>query len=316
MKKKYDVVVVGELNVDLIFNRIRDFPKIGKEILADDMTYTLGSSSAIFASNLSVLGTDVAFVGKLGVDSFGDHIVSILQSKGIHIGHIKRTPDEDTGVTLVLNREENRAMITYPGAMRNLSAEDVPDEILLDARHLHVSSVFLQEGLRHGLGELYSRARALGLTTSMDPQWDPNEQWDIDLNALLPLVDVFVPNKVEIQELTDSTSVPDAVHSLKEVCNVLVVKDGQNGAYLWTGSELIHEPALRNNHIVDCIGAGDSFNAGFIHKYVKGKPLRECLEFGILTGAINTTRPGGIGAFENFNLVKSIAGSSFNCVLE
>jgi sugar/nucleoside kinase (ribokinase family) len=78
MRKQFDVVVIGELNVDLILNQIGKFPEIGKEMLAGHMTLTLGSSSAIFASNLSTLGSKVTFAGKLGHDNFGDHIVNWL----------------------------------------------------------------------------------------------------------------------------------------------------------------------------------------------------------------------------------------------
>ena len=70
--KEFDVLVVGELNVDIILDRINGFPEIGKEILSEKLTVTLGSSSAIFASNLSTLGAKVAFLGKIGKDSHAE----------------------------------------------------------------------------------------------------------------------------------------------------------------------------------------------------------------------------------------------------
>ena len=72
MKKQFDVLVIGELNVDIILHNIDNFPEVGKEVLAQQMTLTLGSSSAIFASNISSLGASVAFLGKIGNDEFGD----------------------------------------------------------------------------------------------------------------------------------------------------------------------------------------------------------------------------------------------------
>src|SRR3954470_3310857 len=121
MKKLYDVVVVGELNIDLILNQIDTFPALGKEILSNHMTLTLGSSSAIFACNISTLGSAVAFVGKLGHDNFGDHILSSLKSKGVDTTHILHTVKHNTGATIVLNYSEDRSMVTYPGAMRYLT---------------------------------------------------------------------------------------------------------------------------------------------------------------------------------------------------
>ncbi len=85
MNKEFDVIEVGELNVDLILNQIESFPEMGKEKLAHAMTLTLGSSSAIFASNLSSLGAKVSFIGKIGEDSFGDLILdSLITKKLIH----------------------------------------------------------------------------------------------------------------------------------------------------------------------------------------------------------------------------------------
>lgn len=315
MEKRFDVLVVGELNVDLILNQIGKFPEIGKEVLASNMNLTLGSSSAIFASNLSTLGTRVAFSGKLGHDNFGDHIISSLKSRGVDTDYIVRSVKHTTGATIVLNYGEDRAMVTYQGAMKYLTISDVTDEALRSARHLHLSSVFLQTGLTADLAELFSKAKALGLTTSIDPQWDPEEKWSVDLNALLPHVDVFMPNIKELCALTNKRDLAGGIDAIKSVSKIIVVKNGSEGAYLWDGKQILHQPSFLNKQVVDSIGAGDSFDSGFIHKFLQQKPLRECLEFGALTGAINTTRPGGTNAFENLDLVKTIAKSSFNFVL-
>lgn len=314
-KKIYDVVVAGELNVDVILNHITKFPEIGKEVLAEQLTITLGSSSAIFASNLSVLGSKVAFAGTLAHDNFGDHIIASLQSRGVDTDHIVYTNDVSTGVTIALNFQEDRAMVTYPGAMSLFSIQDVSEKLMQQSRHLHVSSIFLSTGLKKDVQKLFEKAKALGLTTSLDPQWDPEERWDIDFKALLPYVDVFMPNENELKALTGIQDTQQAVRTLLNYANVLVVKSGRDGAFLWKEAEHIHQPAFLNKTVVDSIGAGDSFGAGFIHRFIQGKSLKECLEFGALTGAINTTRPGGTTAFENIQQVRAIAESSFNYIL-
>lgn len=312
MEKHFDVLVVGELNVDLILNTIDKFPEIGKEVLAHQMTLTLGSSSAIFASNLSTLGTKVTYAGKIGRDNFGDHIISSLQAKGVDTSNIIHTPQHNTGATIVLNFSEDRAMVTYPGAMSHLTLEDISTERLLQARHLHLSSIFLQQGIRKDIVALFQQAKTLGLTTSIDPQWDPSETWDLDLKALLPHVDIFMPNTAELKALTGIADLQKALAYIREFGNAFVVKNGSEGAYLWDGQSLYHQRAFLNTSVVDSIGAGDSFDAGFIHKFLQQRSWQECLEFGALTGAINTTRHGGTGAFENLNLVKTIAQSTFN----
>ncbi|HID39003.1 MAG TPA: carbohydrate kinase family protein, partial [Calditrichaeota bacterium] len=124
-KKEFDVLVVGELNIDLILNWIDGFPEMGKEKIADQMTLTLGSSSAIFASNLSALGAKVAFLGKIGNDRFGDLVIDSLKDKGVDTGFIIRDSKLATGATIVLNYAEDRAMVTHPGAMNHLTIDDV-----------------------------------------------------------------------------------------------------------------------------------------------------------------------------------------------
>jgi sugar/nucleoside kinase (ribokinase family) len=311
LSAKFDVLVVGELNVDLILNQIDKFPAVGSEVLANAMTLTLGSSSAIFASNLSTLGSSVAFSGKLGKDDFGDHMLSSLRKKGVDVTHILCSNDVSTGVTVVLNFSEDRAMVTHPGAMASFGIEDIPDTAFQQSRHLHVSSIFLQSALRKDVIKLFKKAKMMGLTTSLDPQWDPAEEWDIDFEELLSYVDVFMPNAKELECITKIQDMRTAMQSLS-TANVLVVKNGREGACLLENKTFYDQPSFLNKKVVDSIGAGDSFDAGFIHKFVQRKPLKECLEFAALTGAINTTMPGGTTAFENINTVRKIAQNSFN----
>ncbi|MEP6594897.1 MAG: carbohydrate kinase family protein, partial [Ginsengibacter sp.] len=136
MKKKYDVIVVGELNVDLILNQVDSFPEIGKEKLADNMTLTLGSSSAIFASNLSSLGMSVSFIGKIGNDIFGNFCKEQLELKGVDTSMLIISDELKTGATVVLNFGEDRAMVTHQGAMKHLGLSDITKEMLSMARHL------------------------------------------------------------------------------------------------------------------------------------------------------------------------------------
>jgi len=306
--KVFDVIVVGELNIDIIMNGINRFPEIGKEILAESLDVTLGSSSAIFASNLSSLGSRVAFLGKIGKDEFALTVLNSLQSKGVDTSNIIQSDTLKTGATLVLNFDQDRAMVTYPGAMEDLRIKDISFENIATARHLHFSSIFLQPGIRNDVPVLFKKAKSFGLTTSIDPQWDPAEKWEVDLPELLPYVDVFLPNMSEFLALTRTKTIEAGISEIMQFAPKLtvVVKDGANGAYGWNGSELIHQPALLNDEVVDCIGAGDSFNAGFIHKFTQGASLKQCLEYGTITGAVSTTRAGGTGAFENMKLVNEL----------
>jgi sugar/nucleoside kinase (ribokinase family) len=309
--KKYDVITVGELNVDLILNDIESFPEIGKEKLAGEMTLTLGSSSAIFASNLSSLGAKVAFIGKIGKDSFGKTVIESLKNKNVSTDFISFDEKEKTGATIVLNFDEDRANVTYPGAMNNLSIADITDEKLSTAKHMHVSSVFLQPKIKENIIEIFEKAKKLGLTTSLDPQWDPFEKWDLNLKELLPYVDVFLPNEAELINLTGEFATEKAVRKIAPYAQVIAVKKGAEGSLVYTNGKFSEMPAFLNENVVDAIGAGDSFDAGFIFKFVKNASLAECQLFGNLCGAVNTVEAGGTTAFDNYETVMKIAREKF-----
>jgi sugar/nucleoside kinase (ribokinase family) len=177
---------------------------------------------------------------------------------------------------------------------------------------LHVSSVFLQSGLIKGVGKLFQRAKTLGLTTSLDPQWDPTETWELNLETLLPYTDVFLPNAQEFKFLTKSPDIVSGLEKIKSFARVVVIKDGVQGGHLWDSKKLLTKPAFLNAEVADCIGAGDSFNAGFISEFLKGKRLEHCLEVGNVMGAINTLASGGTTAFENLEAIKKIARNRFS----
>lgn len=311
MGKLYDVLVVGELNVDLILDGIDKFPEIGKEVLAQRMTLTLGSSSAIFASNISSLGSRVAFIGKIGKDKFGEVVLESLQKRKVNTTMIKIDEHLGTGATVILNVDEDRANTTYPGAMDHLTINDITGDDLKKAKHLHFSSYFLQPGMKNSLGELFRNAKKLGLTTSFDMQWDPKETWDLDMEDVLPYVDVFLPNEKELMFLTEKRNLDDAIDSIKKYTNILVIKRGNKGSLVHYNDLLADLPPFLNTKVVDAIGAGDSFNAGFIFKFINGNNIAECQKFGNLTGAVSTTAAGGTTAFDNYENFKRTCTERF-----
>lgn len=300
MMTNFDVIVVGELNVDLIMDHMTAVPEEGKEILADKMTLTLGSSSAICASNLSSLGSRVAFIGKTGKDLLGDFILDELKARQVDVSMIKQDPQLKTGATVVLNYGEDRANITHQGAMNFLTASDIEIDRLTEAKHFHFSSFFLQPQLQHALGSLFRIAKGAGMTTSFDPQWDPLEKWEMNVQEILPYVDVFFPNETELLHLTGTASLNAAIDCIKDHVNIMVIKRGSKGSLLWADGNTRELPAVLNHKVVDAIGAGDSFNAGFIHKFIRNETVEACQEFANLTGSISTQAAGGTAAFSDF----------------
>lgn len=310
--KKFDIIALGELNVDLLLNKIGGFPEVGKEIFAKEMTLTLGSSTAIFAANAASLGAKVSFLGMVGNDDFGAFVRTSLEKRGVDTSNLIEVSTAATGLTAILNYDQDRANVTYPGAMSIMGVKDIRPEVIAQAKHVHISSIFLQETLHKDIYEIVKLVKDNGATLSMDMQFDPEEKWDFDYKKILPLVDIFMPNIQELTAVTGKKNLEEAVAEVRPYINVLVVKMGSKGSTVVTKEGEKFLPAMLNSNVVDAIGAGDSFNSGFITAFVQGKDLEYCQYLGNLTGAINTTAAGGTGAFTSKEAVEDAALRYFN----
>ncbi|HEX7814621.1 carbohydrate kinase family protein [Dyella sp.] len=286
------ILVAGEINVDLVFKGLGHAPTPGQEVLADDMLMTPGSSSMICAMGLARLGNAVVFHGKLGDDAWGHYCLGSLRGAGIDVATLKPDASMRTGVTVSLSTTHDRSLVTFAGAIAGLRADDIDDALLRQADHLHVSSFYLQEALRPDCGALFERARSLGLSTSLDPGFDPRQLWNPDLLDVLSAVDVFLPNEDELLAITRRDSVADALRALPSGRTRTVVKRGRLGCLTLDAGELFNMPAF---HIdaVDTTGAGDSFDAGFLHAWLRDLPLRECMRWGSACGSLSTRGMGG-----------------------
>jgi sugar/nucleoside kinase (ribokinase family) len=180
------------------------------------------------------------------------------------------------------------------GAINALRGEQITDELLAQTRHLHVASYFLQTNLQPGLPDLFQRAQALGLTTSLDTNWDPEEKW-AGVDELLKLTTVFLPNENEILSLTGASSVKAAAERLAVQTPILAVKMGTNGGLAFDGESFYRVPIVPVE-VVDTVGAGDSFDAGFLYGFLQGWPLERSLKFGVICGSLSTRMAGGINS--------------------
>jgi sugar/nucleoside kinase (ribokinase family) len=293
---RFDVTIAGELNLDLILYGLpADLPR-ERELLADRMRLTLGSSSAIVAHNMACLGSRLGFQSRIGNDELGEIALKRLSESGVDTSLVRRAAGSNTGLTVILQHDRWRNILTYPGAIFEITIRDLKLDYLSDSRHFHLSSFYLQSGLRPDVAELFRQLKAAGLTTSLDTNDDPEGRWGDDLGDVLRHVDVFLPNEREACRIAQTDDFELAVDQLSQMVPLVVVKLGTKGALARRGNERLACPAVKVD-AVDPVGAGDSFDAGFLHQYVRGADLATCLAWGNLAGALSTTRPGGTEAF-------------------
>ena len=296
---RLDVTIAGELNLDLVLDGIPETMPVERELLASAFHITLGSSAAILAHNLAALKTRVGFASLAARDGFAGMALDFLTRRQVDLSAM-RTSDGATGsgVTVVVNHGAVRHILSYLGTNAELNGDHLDLDYLCSARHFHLSSLFLLKGLHPALPGLFKAIKQRGLTISLDTNDDPDDRWGGVLEELLPFVDVLLPNERELLRIANAASLEEALASVSRKVPLTVVKCGAKGAIVQQGArrELIAGVKVSP---VDAIGAGDSFNAGFLACFVRGLQPEICAAAGNVTGALSTLKQGGIEAFRD-----------------
>jgi sugar/nucleoside kinase (ribokinase family) len=292
MARSWDLTAVGDINADLIMSEPAAPPALGQEVLVKDAFLTIGGSTSLLSSTAARLGLAVRIVGKIGDDDLGRTLRGELEAAGVDTSLVMVDPAVRTGITVSLTYPHDRALVTYSGPIARLAAEEIPDAAFEHTRHFHVSSYYLQTALQPGCAGLLRRAREHGMTTSLDTGDDPDDRWDSGLAAVLPEVDVFLPNRREALQISDEGNQVAALDRLAATVPNVLVKLGPDGAIgVVRGQRL--SIAAYNVRAVDTTGAGDAFGAGFLRAYLRGLSNEDCFRWAAASGALTTTWLGG-----------------------
>lgn len=294
-----DVVVVGDANPDLILAGGDVVPRFGQaETLVDRADLTLGGSGAIVAAGLARLGVPTAMVAVVGDDPLGRLVTDQLAQAGVDTAGVVVDPDVSTGISVHLVDGDDRAIVTHLGSIAALERGHVDAALAALAprgrfRHLHLASVFLLRRLRPHMAALLADTRSGGATTSLDTNWDPEERWDVA--DLVAHCDVLLPNEAEVAAMTGLADPGPATDRLAEVVPTVVVKGGRaGGAVVDHGAR--HGVAAPELDVVDAIGAGDSFDAGYLLGLVDERPAADALALAVACGSLSTRAAGGTAA--------------------
>jgi len=293
---QFDVAVIADLCVDILVKG-DVVPVWGQaEQFVDDYCLELGGSAGIFATQFARLGGRVGLYGTVGNDLFGRYLRERLTGLGIATEHVSTSGRFKTPVGLGLIRKDDRAMFTYQGCLQEITFEAVDASgLLAQAPHLHIASYFLLDALRPHWPEVLPGLRERGMTVSLDTNWSPDGNWGA-AREILGYVDVFLPNEEEALRISGRDSVEDAGKWLGDRVKLAVIKRGARGALAFeSGSRVeLAGVALDEASIADTTGAGDNFDAGFLHAWLKGAPLARCMELGIRCGTSSLRCMGGI----------------------
>lgn len=284
----FDVISIGNINIDISFY-VDKIPEIDYEVLAD-LGIFHGGAAANFAVAASRLGLKVGIIGCVGNDYFGKKAIEELEKEGVITNFIKIVNEKLTGmVCVIVEKNGNRRMLAYRGANEYL--EKVIDEVANEIPHCrYIQLCNVNKRVLTKVKEKIKEAKI-----SLDPG---GRVVELSLNDLEG-IDLLLLNEVECKKLTNMNC-KEGAYLLSKYVDIIVVKMGEKGAYLFDGNKEIEIPAIKVN-VIDTTGAGDAFNAGFITGLIRGLSLEECLHWGIATASLKIQKKGARNGLPNIN---------------
>lgn len=229
--KTNDIVTISDVCADLLLFGDDIMPEFGqKEKLGSRYYLTMGGSCGIFACQAAKLGLKTAVVGTLADDVIGRMLLEKYRESGVITEHL-RFADSYTAMSVAHCRGSDRAILTLPGCIDSIAAEDVPPVLLTQTRHLHIASFYILKKMWPGWRSVISAVKASGGTVSLDTNYDPEERWDIpELMDILPMVDIFFPNETELCSIMHESDPMTALERASGIVPVCVMKCGGRGA--------------------------------------------------------------------------------------
>ncbi|WP_405915321.1 carbohydrate kinase family protein [Streptomyces sp. NBC_00728] len=311
MMRTFDLLVVGDANPDVVIGPLHGPLEFGqREQLVERAGLVLGGSAAIMACGAARLGLRVAFAGRVGDDPAGAFVREALAGRGVDVGFLVTDPVLPTPLTTVVTAGDgDRAVLTAPGCLTATGPEDVPADLIAASRHVHAASFFLMPRLARSLASVFGRAREAGATTSLDTNDDPAGRWERELlDPVMKFTDFLLPNAAEARALAGERDLLRAATVLAGRGPAVVVKDGADGALACAGGLLSRAPAA-SVEPVDTVGAGDSFDAGFVAAILRGLDLRGALAVAAACGSLSTRASGGTAAQPTWDEARAAAGA-------
>lgn len=306
--KKYDAVVIGDANIDLVVVGCHELPAPGEEVFADQMQVHVGGGAALFTLSLAKLGLKLAFNGVLGKDGDGRYILNEFQKHGVDTQYIQLSERNHTGISIALNSDKDRSFITYMGTNQELDLRQLDLRSVELARHVHLTG-YRGRSNHDDYMQMAAKLKAMGVTLSCDVGWDDTGEWYEGIYELMKTVDIFFMNEAEAMHYTRCAREADSIAKLRQHSSHFVIKMSSKGAIACIDGQVTRRTGFQVNS-VDTTGAGDAFNAGYMFGYLAGKPVEDCLLYGNACGACSVTNYGGSTGITNIDTLEQFIAAA------
>ena len=290
MSHKYDIIATGNYCLDFIFTGLDDYMQLGKEIVGRGFEMIPGDAyNSVTAMHR--LGIKVGWATDFGNDDFSRFALERVRQEGLDETLFVHHPRPLRRITVAASYPEDRAFLAYYDP-----APAVP--AVFKALAIASAKAFYIPGFYYGrlfdAGLPVVRAKGMKLVMDGNSGNDAVKLSNPAVYKAASKADLLLPNAREALCMTGKKDLQEAIQALGDLCPLVVVKDGPNGAWAICRGKLYHSPAIPVTPL-DTTGAGDSFNAGFLRAWLDGLSIPDCLLWGNIVGGLSTTAHGGTG---------------------
>lgn len=303
-------LAIGDLNVDLILNELKDFPELGKEIVAQNHFLNIGGSGGIFSVVLAGLGIDTYIISKIGNDIFGNLLTDKIKAYGVNVNKLVIKDDKETGITVNLSYKNDKYQISSLNLIGSLNIDEIIFKNIKNLGHVSFSSYYMLKNLKKDYIRLINDIKKVygDVTFSLDTNDDPENRWGKEIYNILNNIDIFFINKKEALKISKESNIVDALNKLSREVKTVIIKLGSKGYIARDGENYYSGDSLKTN-FKDSTGAGDNFNAGFIYGFINNFNIKKSLKIANICGAKSTEYLGGVGNKEKFLELKKFIKS-------
>lgn len=282
----------GATNIDLLYENMPKIPDVGEEVYTDGFSLQLGGGLPATLINLGRLGIETRIATELGDDIFSEFAKKKFTENRVQPMNLYKGSNIPLNITSAIILKNDRSFITY--GKGSIEPDDKAKEDFYEIAK-GAKICLMAPG---GFLEVYKKLKSEGTTMVLDMGWDDDLTFE-KYSELLSVADYYTPNQKEALAITGCSNAKDAAYALKKYFEKVVVKVDKDGCIGIDGNEYFFCPSLKQFKNVDSTGAGDAFLAGFVYGLFYDYPLKDCIEFGNITGGKAVTAVGALSAYVN-----------------
>lgn len=282
----------GATNIDLLYENMPKIPDVGEEVYTNSFSLQLGGGLPATLINLGRLGIDARIATELGNDMFSVFAKEQFEKNNVSPTNLYSGNDIPLNITSAIILKNDRSFITYGKGTID------PDDKAKEEFYSIAKGAKICLMAPGGFLEVYKKLKSEGTVMVLDMGWDDDLTFE-KYSELLSIADYYTPNQKEALKITGCNNAKDAAYALKKYFDKVVVKVDKDGCIGIDGDEYFFCPSLEQYKNVDSTGAGDAFLAGFTYGLFHDYRLKDCIEFGNITGGKAVTAVGALSAYVN-----------------